>query len=156
MLIRFVKPPNYESTAQIYVPYIIDLKAVNSSDPNTPITPTGVGGDILMNTEVEMLKSFDTALEVVDRFGAGKILEKYGGGSNRLAAAGVVASGITVNPPKTMSLTVNFSHRDPELVQPVMAAVIRAYMKRHGDIHVKAQIIIQNYAQDSIVPIVSV
>ena len=34
-----------------------------------------------------------------------------------------------------MSLTVSFSHRDPELVQPVMAAIVKVYMRRHRNIH---------------------
>lgn len=134
-VVRFIKPPNYESTAQIYVPYVVELKAVNPADPNTPITPTGVGGDMVMSTEVDTLKSFDTAVEVAKEIGAEKILARYGGGSNELGAAGVIASGIYVNPPKNMSLTVTFSHRDPELVQPAMAAIVKVYMRRHRDIH---------------------
>jgi succinoglycan biosynthesis transport protein ExoP len=137
-VVRFVKPPDYESTAQIYIPYVIDLKAVNPSDPTSPITSTGLGGDVVMNTEVEMLRSFDTALDVVDVIGAEKILARYGGGSNRLGAAGVVASGMKVSPPRTMTLTVTFSHRDSELVQPVMEEIVKAYMRRHSKIHIKA------------------
>lgn len=137
-VVRFVKPPNYESTAQIYVPYVVELKAVNPADPNTPITPTGVGGDIVMQTEVDMLKSFDTAIEVAKHIGAEKILARYGGGSNELGAAGVIASGISVTPPRTMSLTVTFSHRDPELVQPVMAEIVKVYMHRHRKLRLGA------------------
>lgn len=135
VVVRFIKPPNYESTAQIYVPYVVDFKKVNPTDPNTPITPIGVGGDMVMATEVDTLKSFDTAVEVVKEIGAEKILARYGGGSNELSAAGVIASGLSVSPPRTMSLTVSFSHRDPELVQPVMAAIVKVYMRRHRNIH---------------------
>ncbi len=139
VVVRFVKPPNYESTAQIYIPYVIDLKAVNTADPNVPIASTGVGGDVVMGTQVEILRSFDTALDVVDAIGAEKILAHYGGGSNRLGAAGVVAGGISVgNASRTMTLTVTFSHRDPELVQPAMEEVVKAYMRRHSKIHIKA------------------
>jgi uncharacterized protein involved in exopolysaccharide biosynthesis/Mrp family chromosome partitioning ATPase len=129
--VRFLKPPNFESTAQVYVPYVIERPALNPNDPNTPILPTGGGGEIQMYTEVDLLRSFDTALAVADKIGPEKILAKYNGGSNRLAAAGVVASGITITPPRTLSLTVTFSHRDPELVQPVMQAIMDVYMRRH-------------------------
>jgi polysaccharide biosynthesis transport protein len=128
--VRYVKPPNYESTAQIYVPYVVEIPVLNPNDPTAGITRTG-GGEMQMSTEVDLLKSFDTALEVVDKIGAEKILARYGGGSNRLSAAGVVASGIWVGPPRAMSLTVTFSHRDGELVQPVMQAIMDVYMHRH-------------------------
>lgn len=136
--VRFLRPPNFESTAQIYVPYVIEQPALDPNNPNTPILPTGGGGEMQMYTEVDILRSFDTALEVAEKIGPGRILEKYGGGSNRLDAAGVVASGITITPPRTMSLTVTFSHRDPELVQPVMQAIVDVYMRRHRDIRLGA------------------
>jgi succinoglycan biosynthesis transport protein ExoP len=133
--VRFVKPPNFESTAQIYLPFVVEIPVVNPNDPNTGIRPTGGGGQMQMLTEVDLLKSFNTALEVADKIGAEKILARYGGGSNRLGAAGVVASGIWVNPPQTMSLTLTFSHRDPELVQPVLQAIVDVYMRFHKNLH---------------------
>jgi len=140
IVVKFSKPPNYASTAQIYIPYVIDLKAVNTSDPNVPIASTAGGGDVVMGTQVEILRSFDTALDVVDAIGAEKILALYGGGSNRLGAAGVVASGISVTPPRTMTLTVTFSHRDPKLVQSALEEVVKAYMRRHSKIYIKASV----------------
>jgi uncharacterized protein involved in exopolysaccharide biosynthesis len=133
-VVRYVKPPNYESTAQIYVPYIVEPTLFNPADPDSPMRTTGAGGDIQLNTEVDTLKSFDTALEVARRIGPERVLERYGGGSNLQAAAGVVASGIYVNPPKTMSLTLTFSHRDAELVQPAMETIVAVYMARHLEI----------------------
>lgn len=131
LAVRFVRPPNFESTAQIYVPYIIEQPALDPNNPNTPILPTGGGGEMQMYTEVDFLRSFDTALEVADKIGPARILARYGGGTNRQDAAGVVASGISILPPRTMSLTVTFSHRDPLLVQPVMQAIVEVYMRQH-------------------------
>lgn len=131
LVVRFVKPPNYESTVQIYVPYVVEKSVFNPADPENPIRATGGGGEVQLNTEVDLLKSFDTALEAARRIGPAKILERYGGGSNELAAAGVVASGLYVNPPKTMSLTVTFSHRDPDLVQSAMKTIEAVYMEKH-------------------------
>jgi len=130
-IVRLIRPPTYESTAKIYLPYVVNLTAINPKDPDAAISQTAGGGEAIMNTEVEMLKSFDTAIEVATNIGPERILAKYGGGSNRLAAAGVVAAGIDVSLPRAMSLTVIFSHRDPDLVQPVMEDIIKAYKHRH-------------------------
>lgn len=131
VVVRFIRPPNFESTAQIYVPYIIEQPALDPSNPNNPILSTGGGGEMQMYTEVDFLRSFDTALEVADKIGPARILARYGGGAGRMDAAGVIASGISILPPRTMSLTVTFSHRDPLLVQPVMQAIVEVYMRRH-------------------------
>lgn len=135
MAVRFLKPPNYESTAQIYLPFVVDIPAMNPNDPETALTRIG-NPQMQMLTEVELLKSFDTAQIVVNAIGAEKILADYGGGSNRLAASGVIASGVSVNPPQSTSLTVTFSHRNRKLVQPIMQALMDAYMQRHKKLRV--------------------
>jgi Mrp family chromosome partitioning ATPase len=130
--IWLVRPPTYESTAKIYIPYVITLPRINPKDNATDITPTMMGADTALNTEIEMLRSFDTAIEVAERIGPEKVLAHYGGTSNLHAAAGVIASGIFVAPPRAMYLSVTLSHRDPELVQPLLEEILNAYMHRHG------------------------
>ncbi len=127
-IVRVIKPPNFESTAKVYIPYVVNIPSVKTTETEGVVQNSS---EAVMNTEVEMLKSFDTALDVATNIGPEKILAKYGGGNDRLQAAGVVAAGINVAPPKTMSLVVTFSHRDRELVQPVMEAIVDAYMHRH-------------------------
>ena len=127
-IVRVIKPPNFESTAKIYIPYVVNITAIKTTENEGVVQSSS---EAVMNTEVEMVKSFDTALDVATNIGPDKILAKYGGGNDLLQAAGVVASGINVAPPITMSLVVTFSHRDRELVQPVMKAIVDAYMRRH-------------------------
>lgn len=129
--IWLVRPPTYESTAKIYIPYVITLPSVNPKDGATDITPTMMGADTVINTEVEMLRSFDTALEVAKRIGPEKVLARYGGKTNLVGAAAVIASGIHVAPPRAMYLSVTLSHRDPDLVQALLENLVTAYMHRH-------------------------
>ena len=129
--IWLVRPPTYESTAKIYIPYVITLPGVNPQDRGTDITPTMMGADTVINTEVEMLRSFDTAIEVAKRIGPEKVLARYGGKTNLVGAAAVIASGIHVAPPRAMYLSVTLSHRDPDLVQTLLEGVVTAYMHRH-------------------------
>lgn len=129
--ILLVRPPTYESTAKIYIPYVISITPINPKDRETDVTPSIFGPDTVINTEIEMLRSFDTAIEVARRFGPEKILARYGAKTNLLAAAGVIASGITVAPPRAMFLSVTLSHRDPDLVQPLLEGVVEAYMHLH-------------------------
>jgi len=129
-VVRIIKPPNYESTAQVYIPYVVNTTVINTPGMESPVQNSS---ETVMSTEAEIVKSFNTAMDVATNIGAAKILAKYGGGDDPLAAAGVIAAGITVTPPKNMLLAVTFTHRDRELVQPIADGIIKAYIRKHQE-----------------------
>ena len=94
-----------------------------------------VSAQNIINSEIEILTSLDVAKQVAANVGPEKILAKKGGGSNPLAAAGVVCSGIEVEPPKASIITVSFKHPDADIVQPVLKAIIHSYMLKHLEVH---------------------
>ena len=145
--VRFVKPPLYQSRAKISVPYIVDTKAVSTSDPDTQITSTASGGLASILSEIDILKSLDVAELVAEAVGPEKILAKVGGGSGKMAAAGVVAAGILVDPPQTATIKVTFEHPDPEIVQPVMSALIKAYAFKSEQVHKGYGILDEHFAE---------
>ena len=134
--VRFLRPPPYVSKAELMVHYVMDSRAAttaNSGGQN--VQSVDVGGQNIINTEIEILKSLDVAKSVATEVGPEKILAKKGGGSDHLAAAGVVCSGIEVAPPKGNILTVSFKHPDVDMVQPVLNAIIHCYMLKHLEVH---------------------
>lgn len=133
--VRFVQPPLFKSMAKLNVPYVVETKAVNTANPETQIITTGSGGLAVMESEIEILKSLDLAILVAEIVGPETVLARKGGGSNRMAAAGVIASGMIVNPTKTATITVTFQDSDREIVQPVLNAVIKAYAAKHRQVH---------------------
>lgn len=135
LVLRLVKPPLYQSDAVLSVPYVVDTKPVNTANPDTQITPTSYGGLAVIQSEIEILNSFDVCILVAERIGPEKILAKKGGGSNLLAAAGVIAAGRLVDPPRSTTISITFQHPDRELVQPVLAALIKAYGQQHRQVH---------------------
>lgn len=134
-VVRLVKPPLYQSKAKLNVPYVIDTKAVNTANPDTQIIYTGSGGMAMIEAEIQLLSSLDVCVLVAESVGPEKILAKKGGGTNLMAAAGVVASGLIVNPTKTATITISFQDSDRDIVQPVLSAVIKAYSFKHRQVH---------------------
>jgi uncharacterized protein involved in exopolysaccharide biosynthesis/Mrp family chromosome partitioning ATPase len=126
------KPPRYESVAKVMVRYVLDSKA-NPSDPNS-ITPVGGGVESILSGEIEILSSLDVAVLAADTLPE-EVLARLVGGSNRLAAAGVISSGIEVSPPRSTVLNVTFRHPDPEVVQPVLQSVLDTYTQKHREVH---------------------
>ena len=99
------------------------------------VQPVDFGAPTIINSEIEILTSLDVATQVVATVGAERILAKKGGGSDPMAAAGVVCSGIEVEPPKGSIITVSFKHPDADIVQTVLDAIIHSYMLRHLEVH---------------------
>lgn len=130
-VVRLLKPPLYQSEAKISVKYVMQTTGVNPGGPETQVTALGFGGQEIMDAEVEIIRSLDTALIVATNIGPEKILAQKGGGNDPVFAAAVVHQGLTVPQPRSATISVIFDYPDPEMVQPILDAFIKAYMRRH-------------------------
>jgi uncharacterized protein involved in exopolysaccharide biosynthesis/Mrp family chromosome partitioning ATPase len=134
--VRIVRPPLYISTAKVMVHYVSNNREVTPVGPDAPQrTSLDASAQGILNGQIEIIKSLDLAQHVAEVIGPAKILAKKGGGTNLMAAAGVVLAGIDVEPPKTSILTITFKHRDPDLVQPVLEEVLKAYKLKHESVY---------------------
>lgn len=130
---QFAGPP-YESQAKLYVRYVLSDRAIGPTE--SAAKSPDQRGETIMNSEREILTSVDVARRVAEAVGPEKILSKAGGGKDITAATVVVRTGLTVlTPPASSVLYVDFKHRDPELVQPVLREVVAQYLKLHVETH---------------------
>ncbi len=128
-------PPIFESDAKLFIKYVQELKTPTQTANDTRIKSPDLRGENVINTELDILTSLDLAQTVADSIGPERILGK-GRGTNRYAAAVTVQKGLTAEVAKMSSVIhVQFQHRDPELVQPVLNEVVEAYLKKHAEIH---------------------
>jgi succinoglycan biosynthesis transport protein ExoP len=132
-VVRLLKPPLYQSEAKIQVKYVMQTTGVNPTGPETQVVTPGFSGQEIMDAEVEIIRSLDTALLVATNVGPEKILAEKGGGNHPMVAASVVRQGLTVPPPRSATIAITFKHPDPDVVQPVLDALIKAYMRRHAE-----------------------
>ncbi|MEI2725730.1 MAG: Wzz/FepE/Etk N-terminal domain-containing protein [Verrucomicrobiota bacterium] len=131
-----VKPPLYQSEAKILIRYIVEGKTTTSAKDDSQLKSPDSRGDNIINSEIEILTSFDLATLVADAVGPEKILAKLGGGNDRLQAAVVIRRGLTVDAPGRSSvLLLTFRHPDASVVQPVLSQLADTYLKRHVEIH---------------------
>ncbi len=143
VVVRIVKPPLYVSKAKLMVHYVVDSRgAVDAKDPEAQNVRQTIGNaESIINSEIEILTSLDIATQVVAMVGPEKILAKVGGGTNALAAAALISSGIEVVPPRSSVITVSFKHPDKDIVQPVLDAIIHSYMHKHWELHTGAGVL---------------
>lgn len=127
-------PITYVSRAKLLIKYVVQGTEANSNDPSQ-IVKSVSGGDNILNSELEILKSLDVARPVAESLGPARVLAKLGGGTNLMRAAGEIRARVSVEVPKrTDVIVVSFEHPDRNLVQPALTRLIESYQEKHRDV----------------------
>src|SRR5678809_208926 len=78
-------PPVYESQAKLLVRYVVDRSAIDAIDSSTSATSTF--SDTMINAEVEILTSWDLAVQVGEAVGPDRLVPHAPSGATKSAAA---------------------------------------------------------------------
>lgn len=131
-----VLPPPYQSEARLFIRYVVDDHAVSTDPKNAQTTSPDTMGQSILNSEMEILTSFDLAEQAAKDIGPQKILAPYGGGDDPVKAAAVIHKNLTVETPNHDSVIhVVYQSANPAIVQPVLAEIINDYLDKHLQVH---------------------
>jgi uncharacterized protein involved in exopolysaccharide biosynthesis/Mrp family chromosome partitioning ATPase len=125
-------PPLYQSQAVLLVQYVPESTAQSLAGGEQKVIMQDSGASI-MNAEIQILTSLDLAKQAATNIGPANILAGAGGGSNAMAAAGLVRGNLEAGASGSI-IVVTFKHHDPQIVQPVLQEVIDRYFDRHNEI----------------------
>lgn len=135
---KFLIHPPYTSSARLLIRYVEESRPTIGEDGTRTVSPGGRGSESILKTEIDILTSYDLAIEVATTLGPQVILGGTSGdpAADLRRAAGIVSSGIAVTTERNSAvLRVAFSSADSTLVQPVLRQVIDTYLKRHAEVH---------------------
>jgi uncharacterized protein involved in exopolysaccharide biosynthesis/Mrp family chromosome partitioning ATPase len=128
-----LKPPQYQSEAELSVRYVVEGKSLAPGDETRPLEERT---DSIINTEVQILTGWDLAEQVAEIVTPERILAKLGGGSDTNRAAYIIVKNLAVDTtPGSSLIHITFQHPDPDVVVPVLNTVIDTYMIRHFQMH---------------------
>jgi succinoglycan biosynthesis transport protein ExoP len=130
-------PPVYESYAKLLVRYLVERSTVDAIDnPNAGGFMRTGGGDNVLSAEVEILTSWDLAVQTADAVGAKRLLPHTKGVPTKEMAAGTIASGLTVIVyGKSSIIHVSYRNPDPELATLVLTELVNRYFNKHLEVH---------------------
>ncbi len=133
--VYFMLPPVYESSAKLLVRYVVDRSPIDSVD-----SKEGTGGnrnnDGIINSEMEILTSWDLAADVAEAVGVERLASASSGTSIKAEAARAVALGLNVSSPKGSSvITVSYRNQDPDLASRVLTELVTRYFTKHLEVH---------------------
>ena len=136
-LVCFLQQPSaYSSEAKLFIRYVVESRLPGGVYGDPQIKTPDPGGANIINTEIEIMKSMDLAVQVAEAIGPEKILGKGAGETNKYLAATILETGLTIEvPPQSDILRLVFQHPNREIVQPVLSQFIDAYLRKHVDVH---------------------
>jgi len=140
----FFSPPPFQSEAMLFIRYVTENSVPGVPGAGEPrnISLAGMDrGTTILNTEVDILSSLDIANQAVDAVGPDKILSQVKNPKDRDHdhAAAAVRNGLTIEPlPASSVIHLIYKNSDPALTEPVLAAIVDAYYKKHVEVHRQA------------------
>ena len=122
--------PVYESHAKLLVRYVLE---------RTPIDPdagSGKSSDNVIGSEVEILTSWDLAMQVAEAIGPNRLLPASGGAASKTEAASTVSAGLTVQAGRGSNIIfVAYANPDPDLATLVLEELLNRYFTKHLEVH---------------------
>lgn len=131
-----IRPPPYQSDAMLFIRYVLENSTPGMPGSDAKAISPDQRGETIINTEEDILSSMDIADQVADTVGPEKIMSKMKGPKDRDRAAIVIRKHLIIEQlPKSSVIHLVFQSPDPTVVQPVLTAVVDAYLKKHVEVH---------------------
>ncbi len=125
--------PSFETQADLLVKYVVER---NASDPEAPNTVKGAGPMEVMDTELQILKSFNVALETVKELGPENVMDSDGRTPTKIEAATYLSEQFSCSAERGSNIIhLSYRDKDPKRAVTVLTQIIECYFTRHLDIH---------------------
>lgn len=134
--VYYFYPPVYESQAKLLVRYVLDRSSVDPIESTSGSNASAQAKANVLGSEVEILTSWDLAVQVAEVLGAKKLLPGSGNGASKEAAAATVSSGLEVGTSKGSDIIfVSYKNSDPALATLVLDELVKRYFNKHLEVH---------------------
>lgn len=139
------RSPSYETQAKLLVRYVVERSA---ADPDAPVRSKGGGGAAVMDTELQILRSFDLAVDTAGRVGPAKLVPQRGGAATAVEAAGWIMGSLDARIEDDSNvIQLRYRDSDPRRAVEVLNQLIQSYFARHLEIHRSSEAFNQVAAQ---------
>jgi Mrp family chromosome partitioning ATPase/uncharacterized protein involved in exopolysaccharide biosynthesis len=131
-----LRQPLHKSEAKLLVKYVVETPVIVATGTPVNIQNPDESGTGILISEIEILQSVDNLQQVARTVGPERILPKGANPSDVDRAAGLIGKKLKAVPlQKSKIILLEFQHASAEIAQQVLREVIKAYLKKHDDIH---------------------
>lgn len=136
-VVYFFFPPTYQSQAKLLVRYVLERSSVDPIENTTRPNQSGKKTtDSVISSEVEILTSWDLAVQVAKTIGPKRLLPAAGDAATESRAAATVAGGLEATTRKGSDIIfLSYKNRDPEVATLVLSELVNRYFTKHLEVH---------------------
>ena len=148
----FFYPPVYESQAKLLVRYVLERSAVDPIEAEKAAAASSNYADRVIDAEIEILTSWDLAVQVAEAIGPKRLLPPAAGLLTKVAhaiglkppsaaateseAASAISSGLKVISTKGSNIIfVSYKNHDPQMATLVLQELVSRYFVKHLEVH---------------------
>ncbi|MBA3386202.1 MAG: hypothetical protein H0T95_06215, partial [Chthoniobacterales bacterium] len=129
-----VSEPVFQSNATLLVRYVLDRSIVDQVDGTASKGPRT--NDTIINAEVQILKSWDLAVQVAQALGPKRVIPDSEKEPTVDAAAGTILGGLTVTTKKASNIiAVSYQNAHADVASLVLNELITRYFTKHLEVH---------------------
>jgi uncharacterized protein involved in exopolysaccharide biosynthesis/Mrp family chromosome partitioning ATPase len=154
--VYFLYPPSYESQAKLLVRYVLERSGVDPVEAEKASSGPSTEADRVIGAEIEILTSWDLAVEVARAIGPQRLLPPpqdllsrlaraiglkgllppSGASATEGAAASSIASGLKALSSKGSNIIlVSYKNSDPQIATLVLQELLSRYFVKHLEVH---------------------
>ena len=154
--VYFLYPPSYESQAKLLVRYVLERSAVDPVEAEKAAAASSNEADKVIGAEMEILTSWDLAMQVAQAIGPQRLLPPpqdllsrivraiglkgllppSGASATESDAAVAISSGLKVVSNKGSNIIlVSYKNRDPQIATLVLQELLSRYFVKHLEVH---------------------
>jgi uncharacterized protein involved in exopolysaccharide biosynthesis/Mrp family chromosome partitioning ATPase len=158
--VYFIYPPSYESEAKLLVRYVMERSAIDPVEAEKAAAASNNEADRVIGAEIEILTSWDLAMQVAKALGPQRLLarpqdlffraaralglERFlapsAASTTEAMAARSIVSGLKVTSSKGSNIIlVSFKNRNPEIATLVLQELLSRYFVKHLEVHRSAE-----------------
>jgi uncharacterized protein involved in exopolysaccharide biosynthesis/Mrp family chromosome partitioning ATPase len=148
----FLYPPVYESQAKLLVRYVLERSAIDPIEAEKAAAASSNYTDRVINAEIEILTSWDLAVQVAEAIGPKRLLPPPTDPLTKVAhaigltppsaaategeAASAISSGLKVMSAKGSNIIfVSYKNHDSQMATLVLQELLSRYFVKHLEVH---------------------
>jgi len=127
-------PPSYESQAKLLVRYVLERSAIDPVEAEKA-TASSSEADRVIGAEIEILTSWDLAMEVASAIGPKRLLPAAKDPSESAAARSIILNLKVISTKGSNIILISYKNSNPELATLVLQELLSRYFVKHLEVH---------------------
>ncbi len=133
--VYFIFPPSYESQAKLLVRYVTERSGVDPTEAEKAATASNNEGDRVIGAEIEILTSWDLAVQVAQAIGPRRLLPTTKEPTESEAARSIMVGLKAISNKGSNIILISYKNPNPEMATLVLQELLSRYFVKHLEVH---------------------